>query len=309
MELSLYGGKVVERVLVIFILMLFGIIGRRSGLIKEEAQESLGDVMLNLTLPPLIFVSMVSDINFERLAIGWLLPLVSFIMVLIGVFIANKLGKLLSISQGCLGTFKILCSMPNTAFIGFPIILSLLGKEGLAYAVLFDFGITVAFFSVAILVLEGEKGEFNWLSALKNPPFLAVIVGLIVNKLNLEIPGLIMEALQTMGNTTTPLAMLIMGSMIAGVKFSIKSFDLKLVAVCFFKLCIYPLLAVIILAPLRLDPLIRAVIIIETAMPSMASTPVLVQKYGGDETFAASGTFLTTLCSVFTIPLMIYLLV
>lgn len=309
MELSLYGGKVVERVLVIFILMLFGIIGRRSGLIKEEAQESLGDVMLNLTLPPLIFVSMVSDINFERLAIGWLLPLVSFIMVLIGVFIANKLGKLLSISQGCLGTFKILCSMPNTAFIGFPIILSLLGKEGLAYAVLFDFGITVAFFSVAILVLEGEKGEFNWLSALKNPPFLAVIVGLIVNKLNLEIPGLIMEALQTMGNTTTPLAMLIMGSMIAGVKFSIKSFDWKLVAVCFFTLCIYPLLAVIILAPLRLDPLIRAVIIIETAMPSMASTPVLVQKYGGDETFAASGTFLTTLCSVFTIPLMIYLLV
>ncbi len=308
MDLSLSGLKVIERVLVIFILMLFGIIGRKFNLIKEETKESLGDIMLNLALPPLIFVSMVSDINWERLAIGWILPLISFVLVLIGIFFASKLGRLLSVPSDCLGTFTILCSMPNTAFIGFPLIFSLLGKEGLAYAVLFDFGITIAFFSVAILILKGQKRQFSWWQALFNPPFLAVVAGLIANKLNLKIPELVMEPMRIMGNTTIPLAMLLMGYMIAQTKFSIKSVDLKLIVVCLFKLLIYPLLASIILVPLKLDPLVLAVILIETAMPSMASTVVLVQKYGGDENFAASGIFLTTLFSIFTIPLVIYLL-
>jgi predicted permease len=35
-----------------------------------------------------------------------------------------------------------------------------------------------------------------------------------------------------------------------------------------------------------IDPIVKAVIIIESTMPSMASTPVLVQKYGGDKEIA-----------------------
>ena len=309
MELSLAGLKVIERILGIFILMLFGIIGRKFNLINEATRKSLGEIILNLALPPLIFISMVYDIHWDRLVIGWTLPVISLLLVLIGVFFASKVGPLLSVPQDSLGTFMILCSMPNTAFIGFPLIFSLLGKEGLAYAVLFDFGVTIAFFSVAILILKGPKNQFSWWKALVNPPLLAVVAGLIANKLNLKIPELIKEPMEIMGNATIPLAMLLMGYMIAQTKFSLKSVDRKLIVVCLFKLLICPLLALIILVPLKLDPSISAVILIETAMPSMASAVVLVQKYGGDENLAASGTFLTTLVSIFTIPFVIYLLV
>ena len=42
-------------------------------------------------------------------------------------------------------TFLVLCAMPNTGFIGFPVVFSVLGSEGLAYAVLFDLGVNIAF--------------------------------------------------------------------------------------------------------------------------------------------------------------------
>jgi predicted permease len=308
MNLSLSIFEVIERVLVIFVLMFFGIISRKFGFIKEEARQSLGDVMLNIALPSLIFGAMVSDIHLDHLSSSLLLPFISFLLILIGIFITLLLSRGLSIPADHIGTFTILCSMPNTGFIGFPVIFSLLGKEGLTYAVLFDFGSTVAFFSVAIMVVKGGHREQGWWRALLNPPLFAVIIGLAFNRSGLKLPTLVMEPLQIMGNTTIPLAMLLMGYMIAEIKLTLKSFNLKLIVIVLFKLLIYPLLAWIILLPFKMDPVIRTVILIEAAMPSMASTVVLVQKYGGDEKLAASGIFLTTLFSVMTIPLVIYLL-
>lgn len=307
MDLSLSGWQVIERVFEIFILMLFGVFGRKFGFIREEARESLGDMMLNVAFPPLIFGSMVSDIHWESSAIWWIIPLISFLLVFIGIVIISIVGRFLPLPADRVGTFTILVTMPNTAFIGFPVVFSLFGKEGLAYAVFYDFGITIAFFTIAIMVLKGGERRKDWWRVLVNPPLLAVILGLFVNRSGLKLPALVMEPLEIMGSAALPLAMLLMGYMIGGVHFSLKSMNLDLIMVCLGKLLLYPLLAWLGLSPFKLDPVFREVILMEAAMPSMASTAVLVQKYGGDESFAASGTFLTTLFSMITIPLLVSL--
>jgi predicted permease len=53
--------------------------------------------------------------------------------------------------------------------------LALLENEGLAYAILFDFGVTAALFSVAIIVLKGKEQK-GWWRELLNPPLLAVML-------------------------------------------------------------------------------------------------------------------------------------
>ena len=82
-----------------------------------------------------------------------------------------------------------------------------------------------------------------------------MIGGLIVNKLGLKIPELILEPLKVMGSATIPLAMLLMGYMIAGIKIKRKSFNYELGLVCVFKLLIYPLMAYLLIFPLKLNPL------------------------------------------------------
>ena len=117
-----------------------------------------------------------------------------------------------------------------------------------------------------------------------------------------------MEPLRIMGNATTPLAMLTMGYLLAGLGVRKDAITLELGAVVLCKLVLYPLLAYLLMLPFNLDPLVRTVSVMVAAMPSMASTPVFVEKYGGDSDFAVTGVFVTTLLSIVTIPLMVGLL-
>ena len=307
MSLLLSSSKIIERVLIILSLSFFGIFGRRLGFIKDEAKQSLANVVINITLPPLIFISMLSDKSCE-LSAFIITPLISFIFIIIGMVFISLIGRFLSIPKDRSGTFIILSTMPNSAFIGFPVIFSLLGKKGLGYAVLYDLGNTVALFSIVIMILKGNRIIGEWWRGLLNLPLFALILGLLVNRSVIEIPAVVIEPLQIMGNATIPLAMLLMGYMIGGVRFHRKFINLELIGVCIIRLLICPIIAAIIISPLKLDTVLRAVIIIESAMPSLASSTVFVQKYGGDEQFAATGTFITTILSVVTIPFMVHFL-
>lgn len=68
------------------------------------------------------------------------------------------------------------------------------------------------------------------------------------------------------------------------------------------KLLVSPLLAYILMLPFDLSPTIRTVALMQAAMPSMASTPVLAEKFGGDGEFAVIALVVTTLLSMITLP-------
>ncbi len=296
------------RVVTVFSLTVFGVIARKSGTLKEEARQSLADTIMNITLPSLIFVSMTSDISWDRLVSGAISPFLALGLVLLMMVVAMFVGRFIPMTDERRRTFMVLCSMPNTSFIAFPVILSLLGQEGLAYAVLYDIGTTVAFCSVAILVLHGGVVEKGTWKALLNPALIATVIGLTVKRMGFEVPELVLAPFRIMGNATVPLAMLFTGYLLAGLGFQRSAISLELGIVCLLKLFVYPVLACFLILPFDVDPLVRTVVIIQAAMPSMASAPVLVQKYGGDGEFAVASVFTTTLLSVLTIPLMIGLL-
>lgn len=308
MTVSVSKIDIFWRVLVVFSLAIFGIVARKTKVFKEEAKETVADLMLNITLPPLVFVSMTVDITWEKLLSGIASPFIALALVVIMILITKGLGRLINMAPQRRGTFSVLSAMPNSAFIGFPVILSVLGQEGLAYAVLYDIGVTLAFCTVAILALKGgviKKGSWK---SLINPPLIATALGLFINKMGIKIPELVLEPLKIMGNATVPLAMLLMGYMLGDLNFNLKKVSLELGMVCLCKLLLYPLIAYLLILPFKLDPLVQTVIIMEAAMPSMASTPVLIEKYGGDSEFAVTTIFMTNLLSVITIPLMIAIL-
>ena len=300
--------ELIQRVLMVLSLTFFGVAARKAGIIKDEDRQSLADVIMNLTLPPLVFVAVTADLTWGQLSAGLYSPLLALVLVVLVMAVVMGFGRLLRWSAPQTRTFAVLCAMPNTGFIGLPVIFAVLGREGLAYAVLYDLGTTVALCSVAIWALTGRSGSKQSWKTLLNPALLAMVGGLLVNRLGITVPELVLTPLQIMGNATTPLAMLLMGSMLGGVKVRGKRLAL-LGLVCLGKLIIYPLLAKILIAPFNLPPLARGVALLQAAMPSMASTPVLTQKYGGDNELAVTAVFITTLLSLFTLPLVVYWLV
>ncbi len=300
--------ELIQRVLMVFSLTLFGVAARKTGIIKEKDRQSLADLIMNLTLPPLVFVAVAADLTWEQLSAGIYSPLLGLVLVITVMAGALGLGRLLRWPAPQTRTISILFAIPNTGFIGFPVIFAVLGREGLAYAVLYDLGTTVALCSLAIWVLTGRSGAKKSWKTLLNPALLAMAGGFLVNRLGITLPELVVTPLQIMANATTPLAMLLMGSMLGEVNLRDKRL-VPLGLVCLGKLILYPFLASLLVLPFNLPPLARAAALLQAAMPSMASTPVLTQKYGGDNELAVTAVFITTLLSLVTLPLAVYWLV
>jgi predicted permease len=302
MAISIAPSVIFVRILMVFSLALFGVIARYTGIFRAEAKDSVIDIMLHIALPALILVSMTTDITWESLVSGIVLPFLSLTVILGMMVIANLFGRMNLVAKERRGTFAVLCSMPNTAFIGFPVIVSVLGEVGLAYAVLYDVGVTIAFCSVAILALQGGPIQKKHWLGLINPALISAVLGILLNWGQVQIPSVALVPLQTMGSATVPLAMLITGYLLCGVKKGSKVLSKDLILVCLCKLLVSPLLAYILMLPFDLSPTIRTVALMQAAMPSMASTPVLAEKFGGDGEFAVIALVVTTLLSMITLP-------
>jgi len=294
-------NDVISKVLTFYILGIFGILSRKFGFIEEKACSSFNDIVLFITMPSLIFVSIINN-KWNDLIEGIFTPLISIIIVMIIIVFSFYLGKILFLKKENIGTFMILSSMPNSGFLGFPIILTFFGKESLIYAILFDFGITICFFTIATIVLRKKFFMEKSYKILFHPALVVFGLGLIVNRFGISIPNTFIESLNIIGNMTIPMVMLIMGYNLAGINIKKDTVSYELIIISLIKLIICPCLAYILLLYLNINPLIKAIVIIESAMPSMASTSILVQKYGGNLKLSTTGIFFTTLISIFSIP-------
>ena len=299
---------VLSQIGLISILILFGIMAKKYNIIEEKAELSLANIVIDITVPSLVFYSVTSDIELDKILQGIIIPVICIVMIIVIMGLAFISTKLVKINSKNIGTFIVLASMPNSGFLGFPIIYSIFGQEGLTYAVLFDIGVTIIFYSLSIIVLKGTAAniKFSWKTVF-NPPILAFSLGLLIKFFHINIPALVLDSFRIMGNSTIPLAMLIMGVNLSKIKLQKKIISIKeLFMISTIKLLAFPIITYIILMMLDLNPVIKSVILVESAMPSMASTPILVEKYGGNMNLSTTAIFITTILAIFTIPAIIF---
>lgn len=296
-------GAVFSRVFAVFFLMLFGILARHYRLMKDEAQSSFADVVLFITVPALIFASITSGVKWTRLSEGIVTPLVVIVTMAVVLGLGWAYARVVKMNPKSRGTFLVLCTIPNSGFLGFPIVLSFLGKEGLAYAVLYDLGLNVILWTVVIALLRGGRPSRDALRALLNPALFAVVAGIVIVRLGVTLPRLVVEPMEVVGGATVPMAMMLLGYMLAGLKFRLADLNPHIIAVAFAKLLVFPAVALAIVRLLHLDSAVSLAIVLESAMPSMASAPVFAYKYGGDRDFATITVLVTTTLALVSIPL------
>jgi malate permease and related proteins len=303
-------GIILTKIITILILTLFGVIARKFNIVEEKAENSLASIVINITVPVLIFYSISSNNNLNKILQGTTIPIICILLSSFIMLIAFFITKLININNNNVGTSIVLSSMPNSAFLGFPIIYSIFGQEGLTYAVFFDIGIIFIFFSLAVNILNSKCDiKFNWRVFL-NPPLGAFIIGILLKVLHINISGVFMDSLKIMGSATIPLAMLLMGINLSKIKIHKRNILKKeIFMISGIKLLIFPLIAYLVLLIVDIHPLIKSVVILQSAMPCMASTPILVEKYGGNKNLATTTILITTILSIITIPVVFYFLI
>ena len=219
---------------------------------------------------------------------------------LYGIFrkkFANIKYRMLTVSFG----------LGNAGFFGIPIIKALLPghPEVACFACVYIVGMNMLTFTIGAYCLTGDKKRMTFKKAFLNPPFISLIVALVMYAVNFQsfVPVLLRDAIGLLSKTTTPLCMIILGIRLASVSFK-KLFSRAYVyIICACKLLIFPFACLAIVYFLPLDPIFKAAMFILGGTPCAAVMLNIAEMYDGETELAANCVLLSTLLCVFTIPI------
>ncbi|HKK62737.1 MAG TPA: AEC family transporter, partial [Bacteroidales bacterium] len=155
---------------------------------------------------------------------------------------------------------------------------------------------------------KGGRKKEVW-SKMLNSNTLAFFVGLIIMFFNIKLPDLIFEPLHGLGKSTIYLSMLYIGSMLYHTKVKGVFRKPHVFLLAFNKLLLIPFILAIIVNLVSylflpgFGEVARYVLLLESAMPCMATIVVMAHKFGSDDGLATENVFVSTVLSIISIPL------
>lgn len=298
---------IIDPVAVLMILIATGYAAYRLGILDRHATHKISLFLLNVSIPALIIVSMQIPPSAALLSNTLIFCIGVVVFYLFAVIVAYIGSSLFTMGEMRRGVFSFGILFGNIGFMGFPIAAALFGPESIFYVAIANLIFNLLIFSAGIVMITGRY-EFN-LKLLINPGITASLLGLVLFLLEIRIPSPAIDAMRLLGDLTTPLAMLIVGSFLATFPVREMIGDRTVFTGAALRLLLLPAGTYLLLSPLIDDPLVLGILVLLAAMPVGSMTVIFADIYGSDERFASQLVFLSTIVSLLTIPVITLLLI
>lgn len=294
---------IVNGVISLFLIILVGVYAAKKRIITKEVNKGLTNILLKITLPCLVVSSFIFDLSDELkdniIRCFIYSPLVLIISIVISYILLIPIK----------GEKKIIIQFANVfsncGFIGFPIVFSIYGNEGVIYASIFNLFFTAFLWTYGVILFNGKMKREDIKKVLLNPAIVAVFIGLIIMIFGFDIPSVLSSTLDLVGNMTSPLSMIIVGVILGNAKIISYLKDKTIYYSAFLKLIIMPCILILISKLLKDTSLVIKTLIIVTAMPAAAMTSILAESFDKESEYSAVIVFITTLFSVITFPILL----
>ena len=292
--------------LVLLFAIAAGFLANRMGILGGETDKKISRLLLSITLPAMILGSVCTgDALPERAVVLGTLGVAAVFYLLEFAFVL-AVPPLLGGTPGQKGVWRYTLAFPNVAFIGYPVVSALFGPEALFYAAILVLPFNLMTFTLGPLMLAGAK-RFS-LRQMFSPCVAASILALGLALVRLRPPAMIGEALNFVGGVTVPLSLLFVGSLLAGIPLGRMLASPRLWILTAVRLLALPAVLCFLLRWMGTDALILGVAVTQMAMPAAVNGSLLCMEYGGDAECMAQITFVSTLASIVTIPILAALL-
>lgn len=234
--------------------------------------------------------------------------------MLFAILLGYVLAPALRIPRTALGAFVQGGYRSNMAYVGLPVILLALtnangavATDERALAVVALGLVTPVYNLVAVVVLltarpkntltqAGREIRRILLAMVTNPLVISCIAGLLFALLPWELPAIVHRTFSTVGQMSTPLALLGIG---ASFTLTTLRHNLRLASYAsLVKVAFSPLAGYLLAKALGLGPVELRIALIYLACPAAAASYVMAEQLGSDEKLAASIIVLSTLLSV-----------
>ena len=295
--------QVLMQVLTLFLLILCGFGAAKGKLLDEKQIVGLNTFVLSFAQPCLILSSMQRDRSPDLIRDLLLVFVFTCVIIAVSGVIARKIFRREGTDRRAVLTNLSMVS--NCGFMGYPVITAALGEDALIYAALYVSAFNLMSWTLCAYYFGGKEA-MRPRQLLKSPSLLAVIAGMALFLTGWRLPGFVNNAMSMLGNTTTPLAMFVIGTRLVGLNRTHLS-DKSLLTACGLRLIVFPLV-VLLLIFTPLPRMVSASLFLCTAMPCAALTAMMSEMYNSDRALASRGVALSTALSMITVPILLLLI-
>ena len=306
-----------SKVLVVFIYIGVGLIANRLKVLPEESAKYFISFIMGITVPCLMISSITGqDLNgdmYRNTILTLLLTtLVLIVTAFATTFVSDRIfpwkdqqdrNVLASAMTGC-----------NAGFMGLPIASAVFGELVFYYLVIQNIANNLYLFVMSLAQLhhrESEKSSKSLSEKLKplvNPTSVATIVSLIMLFAGIHLPEYAMDIVTTLGDITIPLSMILVGVQLGGADFKKLIADKALLITSVMKLIAVPALALLILTPMPVDPVVKLTVLLGMCFPSAVIGVAVAAQENKNSQLMAEAVAITTLLSLITLPVWIMII-
>ena len=291
-------------------LVAVGYAAGKLGYLGGDFDRQLSRLVINITCPALILSSAMTGTLPDR---RYILPLlaISVVTYVVLAVVAFLLPRYLTNKKDDEGAIGFALMFGNVGFMGYPVVASIFGHEAVFYAAVLNVVNTFTVFTVGTILITGKsevgKARFEK-KVLYSTPMLSAYLTMLIVGLEIDnIPGAVSQPLTMLGNITVPAALLIIGSSMSQLPLRSLMGNLTVYLTTALRLVVLPLGVYYLTKMLGFSDFVVNINTVVIAMPVATYGTILCLKYEKDTTMITEATFITTLLSMLTIPLLVLL--
>jgi predicted permease len=285
----------------------FTILARKT--LPIDALRVITPLVIDVSLPCMIFYNIITRFNPEQMPDWWQLPL--WWLGMVAFFLSVSLAGMQLFSRGNRGEAGIALFYPNATFFPIGIIPIIYGPDTTLLVELFIFTLfmPVIVFNGYTFFFRAKRPDrkFNFKdSRILNPILVATLLAVFLKlaRLDAALPAFVISIAEIVGATALPLLMLNIGGNVY-VDFSRRGkFDIRASArFVFIKNILFPAATLGMLLLVRPPVSVATLIIIQAAVPPLSAVPVLTERAGGNVAIVNQFLVSSFIFSIVTIPL------
>lgn len=296
------------KIIQLFIVMILGFLIVKSKIIKSEDSLVLSKISIYLLMPATIISSFDIELT-EEVSSGFVLALCVAIGLHILFLAVDFLYKKL-----CRGTSVERASImySNAGNLIIPIVSFVLGEEYVIYSCAF---LVVQLFFIwthGVQLFSSEK-KLNLKKIFSNVNLIAIVCGAALLICGVRLPVFVREISSSLGGMLGNLAMLIAGMTMANIDFKKMIRNKRLYLVLLMRMFLLPLVVLILLKLILIWVKIenaQSILLISflaSITPCASTVMQFAQLYNEDADFAVSLNIASTLISIATMPIFVWL--
>ncbi|WP_114948837.1 AEC family transporter [Microvirga calopogonii] len=287
-------------VLPVFGLIGIGYVARQTGFISERAGEGLSEFVFTLSLPCLIFRTLV------RAEIPAVQPWGYWISYFVGVgvvwLLATMIGGRFFGIKGVSGVVAgFSAGQANTVFVGVPMILKAYGDEGAVPLFLLIAVHLPVTMTLATILAEGRRASPLVIlrRLLTHPIVVGILAGSACRPMAAYVPAPAWQVMDLLASAAVPCALISMG--IALRRYGLQTGWKLPTVISVLKLVVHPLLVLLLATQVfNMPPVWAGVAVLFASCPSGINAYLFAERYGEGVALASSAITLSTFLALGT---------